>query len=326
LTKKVSIKMTSAVFLAIVLVAGTFVLAFPSFMIGAAQASSDRDKDHDEDDEKSYGKDRDRDDKSRDHTDDNNGYGYESTKYSEYIDKRYNSYDSEYGMDNDYNDRYGKDSYESQYSTYGKDNSYKSKEDSSSSSVNIKKVKCNNINVNLNGIDVNVGVPNGNGAIAEAQAAEDEGTSSYGSDETGYGSSVESSNNNNDFKFVCKNNNNNTVVVVNETIPEPPDTITCEECFTEVLNATELERFLDEAFIPNATIEQACIVFSSGLVTEEALREVLEIALSETDERIDDIIECLLEAGIEFYPEEEENQISAQEGALEISGGIFNLP
>ncbi|HEX7257983.1 MAG TPA: hypothetical protein VF242_07970, partial [Nitrososphaeraceae archaeon] len=67
----------------------------------------------------------------------------------EYIDKRYNSYDSEYGMDNDYKDRYGKDSYESQSSIYGKDNSYKSKEDSSKN-VDIKKIKCNNINVNLN--------------------------------------------------------------------------------------------------------------------------------------------------------------------------------
>ena len=114
--KKVLTKKNSAIFLAIVLVTGTIALAFPSFMIGAAQASSDREKDHDkydnDEDKKSHGKDRDRDDKSRDHTDDNNGYDYESTKYSEYIDKRYNSYDSEYGMDNDYKDRYGKDSYE----------------------------------------------------------------------------------------------------------------------------------------------------------------------------------------------------------------------
>jgi hypothetical protein len=289
LTKKILIKTTSAIFLAIVLVLGTFALSIPSFMIGAAaQASSDRDKNYDEDDKKSYGKDRDsdRDDKSRDYTDDNNGYDYESTNYSEYIDKRYNSYDSEYGMDNDYKDRYGKDS-------------YKSKD--SSSSVNIKKVKCNNINVNLNGIDVDIGAPNGNGpvngAIAEAQAAEDEGASSYDSDETGYDSSGESSNNNNSFKFVCKNNNNNTVVVVNETIPQLEPTITCEECFTEILNAIELEQFLERGFTPTATIEQACIVFSSGLVTEEELRDVLEFVLTEREDRIDDIIQCLLEAG-----------------------------
>jgi len=55
LNKIVSIKTTSAIFLAIVLVTGTIALSIPSFMIGAAQASSDREKDHDN--KKSYGKD-----------------------------------------------------------------------------------------------------------------------------------------------------------------------------------------------------------------------------------------------------------------------------
>ena len=350
-------KTTSAIFLAFVLVVGTFALSIPSFMIGAAQASSDREKDHDNgdkksygkdrdrddksrdhdkydnddkksygkdrdrddksrdhdkydnDDEKSYGKDRDRDDKSRDHTDDNNEYDYESTKYSEYVDKRYNSYERDYGMDNDYKDHYGKDSYESQYSSYGKDNNnYKSK-DSSSKSVSIKKVKCNNINVNLNGIDADIGgASNGNGPIAEAQETDDEGleTNSFGSDSGGSNYGRDGQSDSDTDLFVCKNNNNNTVVVVNETIPEPtPEpTITCEECFTQVLNATELERFLEEAFTPTGTIEQACIVFSSGLVTEEALRDVLELVLTEREDRIDNIIECLLEAGIEFSPPE----------------------
>jgi len=214
-------------------------------------------------------------------------------------------------MDNDYKDRYGKDSYESQYSSYGKDNnSYKSKEDSSSNSVSIKKVKCNNINVNLNGIDVDIGAPNGNvpvnGAIAEAQAAEDDKgqttttASSFGNGErnnNGY------KQNDKDFRFVCINNNNNTVVAVNETTPQLEPTITCEECFTEILNAIELEQFLEEGFTPTATIEQACIVFSSGLVTEEELRDVLEFVLTEREDRIDDIIQCLLEAGIEFSPQ-----------------------
>ena len=329
--KKVLTKKTSAIFLAIVLVTGTIALTGPTFIV-EVQTTSDRDKhydddnkksygkdrdrddksrDHDKydnDDEKSYGKDRDRDDKSRDHTDDNNEYDYESTKYSEYVDKRYNSYERDYGMDNDYKDRYGKDSYESQYSTYGKDNSYKSK-DSSSKSVSIKKVKCNNINVNLNGIDADIGgASNGNGPIAEAQETDDEGleTNSFGSDSGGSNYGRDGQSDSDTDLFVCKNNNNNTVVVVNETIPEPtPEpTITCEECFTQVLNATELERFLEEAFTPTGTIEQSCIVFSSGLVTEEALRDVLELVLTEREDRIDNIIECLLEAGIEFSPPE----------------------
>jgi hypothetical protein len=48
----------SAAFLAIVLVTGTITLAFPSFIVGTAQASSDRERDRDnDDDKKSNGKD-----------------------------------------------------------------------------------------------------------------------------------------------------------------------------------------------------------------------------------------------------------------------------
>src|SRR5215213_10293544 len=63
---------------------------------------------------------------------------------------------------------YGMDSYDK--NTYGKDNSYKSKD---SSSVSIKKVKCNNINVNVNGLELNVLPPVLSGVAAEAQAADE---------------------------------------------------------------------------------------------------------------------------------------------------------
>ena len=58
MTKIVSIKETSAIFLAIVLVLGTIALTFPSFSV-EAQATSDREKDYDNDyeDKKSYDKD-----------------------------------------------------------------------------------------------------------------------------------------------------------------------------------------------------------------------------------------------------------------------------
>ncbi len=211
---------------------------------------------------------------------------------------------------------YGMNSYETQY---GKDNnSYKSKD---SSSFILKNINCNDINSNNNGVDV-IGVPN-NDALVEAQA-EDEGKATTTND-FGY---CEKNNNgyeqdNKGLKFVCINNNDNenNVIVINETILEP--TITCEECFTESLTVIELERFLDEAFTLTATIEQACIVIGSGLVTEEILRETLEIALSEQEERIDDIIECLIEAGIEFSPEE--NGLNAPGGGLNVQGGIFNV-
>ena len=60
MNKIISSKTTSALFLAIVLVVGTFALTGPTFMINA-QATSDREKDYDND--KSNGKDR--DDKSK---------------------------------------------------------------------------------------------------------------------------------------------------------------------------------------------------------------------------------------------------------------------
>ena len=93
LNKIVSIKETSAIFLAIVLVLGTIALALPSFSV-EAQATSDREKDYYNDEEKdSYEKDR--DDKSRD---------YDEKDYDHDKDKK--SYD--------------KDDYKSEYSSYGK--------------------------------------------------------------------------------------------------------------------------------------------------------------------------------------------------------------
>ena len=62
-------------------------------------------------------------------------------------DNKYNDYEPEYGTD------YGMDIYDKK--PYGKDNSYDTSKDSSSS-VTVKKIKCNNINANLNG-DIEVG-------------------------------------------------------------------------------------------------------------------------------------------------------------------------
>ena len=106
----------NSVFLATVLVAGIIALSYPSFMVGAQAQQF-------------------------------NG-----------MDQRYNNYEPEYGTDNKYN------SYEPEYGTdygmnsydkkpYGKDNSYDKSKDSSS--VTVKKIKCNNINVNLNGFSGN---------------------------------------------------------------------------------------------------------------------------------------------------------------------------
>ena len=281
----------SAMFLVIVLITGTIALSSPSFMTtGAVQASSDREKDHDNDDKKSYGKDRDRDDKSRDHDKDydenDKSYGKDRDESSdeekdndELKDKKDN-YNDSYGKDRDksrdyekYADdtkSYGNDDYESKYLSYGKDDNYKSKE-SRSNSVSIKKVKCNNINVNVNGLDFNGLSPFFSGLAASEAQAEDEGESSYGSYETGYGGSGESANDNNSFKFVCKNNNNNIVVAVNETIPESPKPLTCEDCFTENLSEEQLENLTD--VISSGTnledLEGLCEIVSNATVPNE---------------------------------------------------------
>jgi hypothetical protein len=105
--------------------------------------------------------------------------------------------------------------------------------------------------------------------------------------------------------------------------------------FYRIINCTELEQFLEVAFVAPVpvTIEQACIVFSSGLVTEETVRFYLEVILPEQDDRIDDIIECLIEAGIELLPEEVAGLNAKAGEALNTLGGLpigpgatFDLP
>ena len=97
-------KKTSAIFLAIVLVAGTITAIFPSFVIGVNAQS-----------EPYYGM----DDRYNDYKQD---YG---------MDSSYDKKDRDYGMGNDYDKKsYG---YESEYPSYGKDD--KSIKDDSSKSV-----------------------------------------------------------------------------------------------------------------------------------------------------------------------------------------------
>ena len=126
MTTKILKKTTSAIFLAIVLIVGTFAVISPSFMIGAHA-------------QQYYGMDQ----------------RYNSYQPEYGTDNKYNSYEQDYGKDNKYNSYepeygtdYGMDSYDKK--PYGKDNSYDKSKDSSSS-VTVKKIKCNNINANLNG-------------------------------------------------------------------------------------------------------------------------------------------------------------------------------
>ena len=109
---------------------------------------------------------------------------------------------------------YHKDRYNPDYPSYQDNNYYKSKD----SSVNVNKIKCNNINVNVNGLEFNVFPPflGGSGLAAEAADEANTDASSF----TGNGANGDISKIN-DFRFICKNNNNNTVI---DEEPTPPTT------------------------------------------------------------------------------------------------------
>jgi hypothetical protein len=129
------------------------------------------------------------------------------------------------GMDDNYNNQYGKDNkdYDNSY--------YKSKDSSSSNSVTLKKIKCNNINLNVNGLELTALPPAISSLLTDGEAKDEGqyGSSSYYGSYGGDGDGEQQSgydNNNNSFKFVCINNNNNTIVEGEEPelpiSPEPP--------------------------------------------------------------------------------------------------------
>ena len=184
-------------------------------------------------------------------------------------------------MDNSYKPDYGMDSYEDKHS-YGKDNSYYKSKDSSN-------VKCNNINVNVNGFN-GATLPTALRGLAtdEAQTSADEG-------ELG-ASSVESSGVSNDggkpsghdsdSRFVCINNNNNVIV-------EREEPLTCEECFETFLTDAEIEQF-------GTSLAEVCLALSSEEISAEQFVSDLVAEVGVPLERANDLVECLIEAGIEF--------------------------
>ena len=250
MTTKILKKTSSAIFLAIVLIVGTFAVIFPSFMIGA----------------------------------------YAQQYYG--MDQRYNSYQPEYGTDNKYNSYeqdYGKDnkynSYEPEYGTdygmdnydkkpYGKDNSYDTSKDSSSS-VTVKKIKCNNINANLNG-DIEVGSSPALSALATETQGADEGTNGANSGNDGRGGDGRPSGDDSNSRFICINNNDNTVVE-----GEEPDLV-CEECFAANSNLqTAIEDFLVD--FDAITIDAGPLgifVLGPGTDTIEQLCDMIESSAS----------------------------------------------
>jgi hypothetical protein len=164
------------------------------------------------------------------------------------------------GMDNSYDD---------DRKSYGKDDN----RDKSKDSVNVKKIKCNNINVNVNGIELNVtSFPFLNGVADDDKDSSEGkyGDASYRSDGSyGNGGSYGDRNSDkdkDDFSFVCINNNNN-VVVSAPNVTDGADEKGCEECFADL--TVDLKVILNEALAegfsigpleipPGSTVEDLC--------------------------------------------------------------------
>ena len=194
----------------------------------------------------------------------------------------------------------------------------------------IQKIKCNNINANLNGINANIGslpVEDGdtdtNGANSQALAAQG------GEPNTGNGDRkfVDRTSN---FSFKCLNNNDN-VIVQGEPIPESD--LACEECFAanstlraEIIDALvdfegvitfSTENFVFAITSGTDTIEQLCAILESSSefygapISADVFDIVLSLLLSGGESinipALDELIECLLEAGIivegDFLPD-----------------------
>jgi hypothetical protein len=302
LTKILSIK-SKSIFLAVILIAGTIALSSPSFTTTASAQSEP----------KNYGE-------------RENGYSsYESQPRDyplQYTEREYNNYPSEYEMDiyekksyrNDYYEQpreylsYQQD-YKQEYPKFVKDNDgYKSKKDTSSNSVSINKLNCINNNVNINGNntgDINVG----NSGKSATGPGTDEGYLGVGSS-GGYGEGYDNSydkQKDKGFNCIINNNNiNNNFGPGNATDGNQTEPRTCEECFRQFLSGTEIAGFLlifESGLF--ATLDQVCLNLDLGLISEEEVISALEQVLGTgKDDIINNLIECLLQAGIEFEPEE----------------------
>jgi hypothetical protein len=211
---RVSIKETSVLFCAIVLVAGTFAAISPSFIKGVnAQPESYK-----------YGMDHRYSDYNQDYDIDR----YDKKPYEN------NYYDSDYGKDS-----YEKKSYGNSYEqdSYSKDRASDKYNKDNSNNVSLKKLKCNNINANLNNINASFGSPipsddteggtNGESLAAQGDEAISANSLMNGAN-NGDRSFVDRENN---FAFVCLNNNNN-IVAGEGNATEPTGTLAVTKTVT----------------------------------------------------------------------------------------------
>ena len=316
MSNTVSTKKSNTIFLAAVLIVGTFAAISPSFIIGVnAQHYAQYGMDigyNSYDDRKSYGMD--------------DSYGV-----SDYRDdkKKYDSYGaSDYGMDNDrksYDNSYDK----SQYQSYKPD--YKPVKDdkrdkSKDSKVDIKKIKCINTNLNINGENA------GNVSIGNKGAAADggyigggyssvDGSEGYGSGDGYYNDGYNKNKKDNGFDCIINNNNTN-INTVGGNVTDGDVTDACEECFNvngtlkalievrlvNLKNDVTLSIGTEKITIPGEvdTIEQLCPLLEGH--TDFFINTLIALLVNNgvnngfpgtsNEASIDALVECLLKAGV----------------------------
>jgi hypothetical protein len=207
LNNKISLTKSNAIFLATVLVLGTFAAISPSSFIIGVNAQTE--------------------------------------PYYE-MENGYSSYEAEpLEYPPQYTEReYNNDNYESKYTSYGKDNSYKSKDRASIKKINCVNINTNiNINGNSNGDINNFARSPGNG-IATAAEDETEGDFSTSSFENGerYNGYDDGYKKDKDFDCIIGNNNNNGETGDSDGVGDGvgDGVEACVDCFEEYLDPTQL--------------------------------------------------------------------------------------
>jgi hypothetical protein len=211
---------------------------------------------------------------------------------------------------------YGMDSYQKSYDKKD-DNRDKSKD-----SVNIKKVKCDNINVNVNGIPGNLSSLSFlKGIVDDKDDGADRNMSSYGSygngesygDDRTYGG--HSDKDKDGFTFICINNNNNVVGGTGggNVTDGADEEEGCEECFDQLTGrvAEALANGLANGFdidglnVPAGTsIEELCVLLEGAnisLTAQDLLILINQVLPNATDAEITQILQlvfCLEDLGL----------------------------
>ena len=188
--------------------------------------------------------------------------------------------------------------------------------------ISVSSLKCNNINVNVNGLTLDVFPPFLGGS--DIAAAETTDPTTDAASFAGSGGHDKSEFNN--FKFICINNNNNTVIQEPQP-PVPPVEDDCLLCFEQTsqelrdaintfLNDTGAIVITEGVVIPAEVdnFEELCeflVANAPILLTEEEIADLIAgfaAATGQSEEEIEDLVQCLIDAGIiEVVPPEPGN-------------------